>query len=190
MRDVFGLQWLFLHTVFVQKEENTRPEGFKTYFITPPGYLSSCSLKHRLNQFTLSAPDYKQQAWIPNLPSASLFRQISWHSHLCNLEYVNYPSSLTLSPFRLLLSHLLSKSIQCFVHTHPELCHKFICVLWQNNLSSPPLPPTLLLLLKLAALTPAPIASSLHFSFSIRPPYLHTINLGAQMWSGLHTALV
>lgn len=49
MRDVFGLQWQLLQTVFVQKAENTRPEGFKTYFITPPGYLSSCSLKRPLN---------------------------------------------------------------------------------------------------------------------------------------------
>lgn len=134
MRDVFGLQWLLLQTVFAQKEENTRPEGFKTYFITPPGYLSSCSLKHPLNQFTLSSPDYEQQARIPNLVSASLFGQIPRHSHFCKLEYVNYPSSLHLRPHspasRLRLSHLLSKSIQRFVHTHPELGQQiYLCPL-------------------------------------------------------------
>lgn len=49
MRDVFGLQCQFLQIVCVEREKNTRPGGFKPYFITPAGYLSSCSLKRHLN---------------------------------------------------------------------------------------------------------------------------------------------
>lgn len=58
MRDVFRLQCQFLQTAFVQKEGNTRPEGFKAYFITPPGYLSPCSLKCPLNYHSLHTVNF------------------------------------------------------------------------------------------------------------------------------------
>lgn len=123
MRDVFRLQCQFLQIVFVQKEGNTRPEGFKMYFITPPGYLSSCSLKRPLNysQFTPSAPDWVQRARIPNLPSApSDEYQKPSLSH--NLEYVSFQSS---SAF--ITSFV--RTIPRFLHTHPELGYKSVCVL-------------------------------------------------------------
>lgn len=77
MTDVFGLQCLFLHTVCVYKEGNTRPEGFKTYLITPPGYLS---LNLTESSFKTPVRSHHQLLIRGSMPeyqtSASLFRQI------------------------------------------------------------------------------------------------------------------
>ncbi len=172
MKDVFGLQCQFLQTACVWKEENSRPEGFKPYFITPPGYLSPCSRKHPLNLHSV----HTINCWLD--AAGQNTKPLLWITFQTNIKILlfllpgicQFPVFLHSPLFHVYRIFHLSRTILRFVHAHSELGRKSICVLWLNNLSSSHAPASP----GLAALTPAPISSSLHFSFSILPPPIST----------------